>query len=364
MRNRIEGEPVVSATQNPTEIRRQVDHALQTFLDTQRARLMGVSHELAPLADELHAFVQGGKRLRPTFAYWGLRAANCTISPEHIRAISALEWLHACALIHDDVMDSSDTRRGRPSSHRIFERRHNEANWRGDGAAFGRSSAILLGDLCLIWSDEALSNSGIAAENLTNARPVFDEMRTELMAGQYLDIVSDAVDGISAERAQTVLQYKSAKYTVEYPLLYGAALAGEPANSPVMKTLSAYGLPLGEAFQLRDDVLGVFGDPAQTGKPAGDDLREGKRTLLIAHTFDRANPAEVTFMRENLGDPHLDARRKEQLRELIIETGALDEVERQIEKLSDQALTALSALDGSLTGPLTALVNAATRRTH
>ena len=201
--------------------------------------------------------------------------------------MSALELVQASALIHDDLMDRSDTRRGEPAVHRRFEARHTAGGWRGGAAAFGDSVAVLLGDLALVWSDELLHASGVAPEDLARARPVFDEMRTEVTVGQYLDLLTQATGDTSVELAGKVARYKSAKYTVERPLLFGAALAGAPPE--LSAAYSAFGLPLGEAFQLRDDVLGVFGDPSETGKPAGDDLREGKRTALVALALREAS---------------------------------------------------------------------------
>jgi geranylgeranyl diphosphate synthase type I len=259
-------------------------------------------------------------------------------------------------------MDDSDTRRGRPSAHRQFATLHRGHGWLGSPDSFGVGAAILMGDLCLAWADELLFDSGLDAEALLRAKPVFDEMRTELMSGQYLDLLEQAMGGGSSERARRVIRYKSAKYTVERPLHLGAALAG--ADDSLHATYTAYGLPLGEAFQLRDDVLGVFGDPDETGKPAGDDLREGKRTVLVATAFEHASPAEAALLRRHLGDRHLQASGVAAVRTVITETGSLARVEGMITELTE---TALSALDrGQVAEPartvLAALAVAATER--
>ncbi|MSX38845.1 MAG: polyprenyl synthetase family protein, partial [Actinobacteria bacterium] len=251
------------------------------------------------------------------------------------------ELLQACALIHDDVMDASDTRRGMPAAHRRFATLHQNNHWVGSPDAFGVGAAILLGDLCLSWADELLLTCGLPADALARAKPVYDVMRTELMGGQYLDLLEQAMGGGSAERAMRVVRFKSAKYTIERPLHLGAALAG--ASDDVVVAYSGYGLPLGEAFQLRDDILGVFGDPAQTGKPAGDDLREGKRTVLIATAFDAATAAHEGLLRRHLGDPGLDADGVGALRAVIEETGARAHVEALIGALTDQCFRALDA---------------------
>jgi len=345
------------------DLRARVSKALEAFSARQRARLDAISEDLTPVADALEAFLlDGGKRLRPAFAYWGWRGAGGGDSDAIVTAAAALEWLQACALIHDDVMDGSDTRRGRPSVHRQFATLHRGAGWRGEPASFGTAAAILLGDLGLIWADEMLATSGLPAEALSRAQPVYDEMRTELMSGQYLDLVEQALGGRSVAHAMRVARYKSAKYTIERPLHIGGALAD--ADPMLLSTYSAYGLPLGEAFQLRDDVLGVYGDPSVTGKPAGDDLREGKHTVLVAMAVERATPEQAAMLRQHLGDPTLSADGVVALREVISQTGALAEVERLVDDLTAQAVAALDVpwLDVDAAHVLRDLAVAATAR--
>ena len=344
------------------DLRPRVQKAVDDFISTQREILDGVSDDLDPLVEAVTDLLSGGKRLRPAFCWWGYRGAGGADTEEALRAAAALEFLQACALIHDDVMDGSDTRRGMPSAHHRFAMLHRGSEWLGSPEAFGVGAAILLGDLCLSWADELLLTSGVPAEHLNAAKRVYDEMRTELMAGQYLDLLEQARGGGSVERAMRVVRFKSAKYTIERPLHMGAALAG--ADADVMAAYSGYGLPLGEAFQLRDDVLGVFGDPGETGKPAGDDLREGKRTVLIATAMARATPAQAAQIRRHLGDPGLDATGVALLREVIADTGALDHAEQLITSLTDQALAALASVDLQAPAPevLAGLAYAATRR--
>lgn len=325
-------------------LRQRVDKALTEFLAGQHAWMKGVDEDLVPVAEAIEAFVLGGgKRLRPAFAYWGFRGAGGGDSDQVVTALAALEFVQASALIHDDLMDRSDTRRGEPAVHRRFAARHRSAGWGGNADGFGDAAAILLGDLCLVWSDELLHSAGLDPRIVARARPVFDEMRTEVTVGQYLDVLTQATGDTSVERAGKVARYKSAKYTVERPLLLGAALAG--ATADVRAAYSAYGLPLGEAFQLRDDVLGVFGDPSQTGKPAGDDLREGKRTYLVAVAVEATDAAGRELLLGRLGDPGLDEDGVARLRELITSTGALARTEERIATLTDTALAALGAVD-------------------
>ena len=336
------GETVPAASPvDRADLRARVSKAIDVVLSRQRPRLDAISPELGPVADALSDFLlNSGKRLRPAFAYWGWRGAGGTDSDEVVAAVACQEWLQACALIHDDVMDRSDTRRGAPAMHRRFAALHRTEGWRGDPERFGESAAILLGDFCLIWADEMYNTSGLADDALRRGQPVYDLMRTELMAGQYLDLLRQARGGSSTEGALRVARYKSAKYTVERPLHLGAALADAPPM--VIDAYSAYGLPLGEAFQLRDDVLGVFGDPSQTGKPAGDDLREGKRTVLIALTLERADQRQTALVRRYLGDPQLTPDAVDVLREVVEETGARAESERLICDRTERALAALA----------------------
>src|SRR4051794_6800541 len=273
-------------------------------MDGRAKGLAPLGSDLVPVAEIARRFVlDGGKRLRPTFAYWGWRAVRDESADDDalITAAASLELLHACALVHDDVMDASDTRRGQPAAHAAFAQLHRDAGWSGDPDVFGTAAAILLGDLLLSWADAMFA---AAVPGAGAARAVYDDMRQLVMAGQYLDVLVQARGAFSADEALRVIEFKTSKYTVEGPLHLGAAIAG--ASDGVFAALSAYGLPLGEAFQLRDDVLGVFGDPSVTGKPAGDDLREGKRTYLVAAAFDVADPAQAAALRAGLGDPGLD----------------------------------------------------------
>jgi geranylgeranyl diphosphate synthase type I len=327
------------------DLRVRVHKVVDTFLARQADVLDGVSPECAPLVESVAELMRGGKRLRPAFCYWGWRGAGGRDCEEVVTAAAALEFFQAAALIHDDVMDDSDTRRGMPAVHRRFATIHRGAGWTGDGARFGLAGAVLAGDLCLVWSDELFSACGLDAERLARGRRVFDRMRAELMGGQYLDMLEQAVAAQpdAVERARRVIRYKSAKYSIEQPLLIGGALAG--AAPDLLAAYAAYGLPLGEAFQLRDDVLGVFGDPAQTGKPAGDDLREGKRTVLVAKALERASAAQAARVRALLGDPALDVAGVDALREVIVSTGALTAVEELVDELVAQARGALAAAD-------------------
>jgi geranylgeranyl diphosphate synthase type I len=300
--------------------------------------------------------------LRPTFAYWGWRSAGGSAEGPILSAAAALEFLQACALIHDDVMDGSDTRRGKPAAHRRLASMHRSNGYLGSPEDFGVGSAILLGDLCLSWSDELLMSSGLGQESLAAAKPIFDEMRTELMAGQYLDLLEQVRGKYNLDSALRVARYKSAKYTVERPLHIGAAAAG--ADVTHLQRLTEYGIPLGEAFQLRDDMLGVFGDPQETGKPAGDDLREGKRTALVAVAWANADAVQQDLLRRHLGDPAITPAMVDDLRSLITDTGARAAVEDMIEQRASTCAEVIDQmdLDPATRGAFERLLVLATRR--
>jgi geranylgeranyl diphosphate synthase type I len=348
-------------------LRDAVAAALDEFLSRQRETLAAMDASLAPVVDEVAALAAGGKRLRPAFAYWGWRGARDAADAEAeaavFRAVAALEFVHASALVHDDVMDGAHTRRGRPATHVGFATRHSVEDFGGDADLFGTGAAILVGDLALVWSDELLRTSGISTAALSRARSVWDTMRTEVTAGQYLDLLRAAGGLPGASGALTVARYKSAGYTVQRPLQLGAAIAG--AGPDVTEACTAIGLPLGEAFQLRDDVLGVFGDPAVTGKSADDDLREGKQTLLIALAEEATDDAGRRLLAEVLGDPIAGQEEFDAVRLLLETTGARARVEERISERTNLARGAIAAapLTADARAALDALAVAATTRT-
>jgi geranylgeranyl diphosphate synthase type I len=323
--------------------RADVEAALSVFVDQQAELLEPLGDDAARVMDAARRAVSGGKRLRAAFCWWGYQAVRADVHDERalVRAAASLELLHASALVHDDLMDASDTRRGRPSTHRGFEALHREQGWSGSPEQYGAAAAILLGDLLLSWSDELLRRCGLPHDLVRDALGFFDLTRSEVITGQFLDVSVQARGASDVEQAMRVLRYKSAKYSVERPLHIGAALAG--ADPVLHEALTGFGLPLGEAFQLRDDLLGVYGDPVVTGKPAGDDLTEGKRTVLVALALERAPAADARRLDGALGSA-LSLEEIEDLRKVISDAGADAEVERRITELT---LTALSALDAS-----------------
>lgn len=339
-------EPVSAA------FRGEVGAAIERFLDERRAELATIGPELDAFAARASAFTAGGKRLRPAFCAWAYAACAGTLEvPEAVlTAAASLDVLHVSALIHDDVMDASDSRRGVPAAHRQFEADLRAASGRGDAAAFGRAGAILLGDMLLVWSSQMFENSGLSPVELAGVRRWLQAVRTEVTAGQYLDVVAQSLDPYARTRTAAgvaeleelvsrVVTYKSACYTVERPLHIGAAIAG--ARPTQLEQLSTFGLPLGRAFQYRDDLLGVFGDSTLTGKESGEDLREGKLTLLVVRTFAGATDAASRRFSEIFGRADLSPADVDDARAIIVESGAQEVVERAIEAEYASALGAL-----------------------
>jgi len=332
-----------------TEYVAAVAGELTDFLTTRQLVMAGISPDIEPIMGSISNLVTGGKRLRALMCYWGWRGAGGEAgAPQIVTAGSALELFQAAALIHDDIIDRSDTRRGGPSVHRRFSQLHTEQGWSLDNERFGHAAAILTGDLCLSFSEEAFTDIGEKAASGSRARLIFNLMRAEVMAGQYLDILEEVAGPVrdragAVTRAQSIIRFKSAKYSTEHPLALGGALAG--ASNELLRGYSAFALPLGEAFQLRDDVLGVFGDPVTTGKPAGDDLREGKRTVLVALALDQAAPEESAFIDAKLGSPDLGDDDIAEIRRIIEASGALQATEVLIGEFGGSAFDALDQLE-------------------
>ncbi|MET7772911.1 polyprenyl synthetase family protein [Nocardia sp. NPDC005366] len=359
-----------SATLGSAAFVAATEASLTEFFASRHATVTQLGPIFVEAAEALRQFVlRGGKRTRPAFAWIGwLGAGGDADGPEAgavTNACAALELVQACALIHDDIIDSSRTRRRFPTVHVDFEQRHRERGWAGDSAQFGTSVAILIGDLALAWADDMVHASGLDDAAIARFAPVWALMRTEVLGGQLLDINGHAGGDESVDAALRINRYKTAAYTVERPLHLGAAIAD--ADPALIEAYREFGTDIGIAFQLRDDLLGVFGDPEVTGKPSGDDLREGKRTVLLAEALQRADatdPLAAKLLRTSLGTD-LSADEVARLRAVLTELGAVDDVERRIAELTDRGLAAVetSSATPSAKKTLRAMALAATRRT-
>jgi geranylgeranyl diphosphate synthase type I len=313
----------------------RVDERIDRLFDAELHRWSTLDADLVePLQSLRRLVAAGGKRLRPAFCFWGfVGAGGAPEDPRVIDAGAAFELLHAFALVHDDVMDGSDTRRGKVTAHVEFGERHTGGTWRGEARRFGEGVAILIGDLSHVYADMLLdgAHADVAA--------IWHELRLELNIGQYLDLLGTARADRDPAVARRIARYKSGKYTIERPLHVGAALAGR--RDELTAPLSAYGDPLGEAFQLRDDVLGAFGDEHLTGKPVGQDLREGKPTPLLAAAVARATSETDLKVLDLVGTDDLSGDEVIAIQQVIVDTGALDEIEQRIDSLTNQAVVAI-----------------------
>ncbi|MGV9310721.1 polyprenyl synthetase family protein [Streptomyces sp. NPDC003691] len=328
--------------------RAAVDAALEDFFAERRTETEPLGRDFATVAAELENFVlRDGKRLRPVFARLGWIGAggdpDGPVAAAVLSACAALELLHASALMHDDIIDASPTRRGRPAAHVVLTRMHRARHYSGPADGFGTGTAVLLGDLAQTWADVMLRGSGLPSDAQTRVGPVWSAVRSEVLYGQLLDLITQAKGDEDVAAAERVIAYKTASYTVERPLQFGAAMAG--ADAALGTAYRSFGTDVGIAFQLRDDLLGVFGDPAVTGKPSGDDLRAGKRTVLLATALrlaDEREPDAARFLRSRIGHDLSDGELST-VRDVLVDVGAVDEIERQIAHRTDAALAVLEA---------------------
>jgi geranylgeranyl diphosphate synthase, type I len=337
----------------------QIDAALHAFVEEQVALLTAIDPQLMPVAEQLRASVSGGKRLRAAFCYWGWRASGQADSEAAIRAAAAMELVHAAALVHDDLIDDSPIRRGAPTAHLSLRA---AITREGDRDAAARSLALMVGDLLMAWAGQLFTTCGLPAAYLARARPSWATLARELIAGECLEILRTGIDP-SVDRSLDVIRYKTAKYTVEHPLHIGGRLAG--ASQELLCVFSAYGIPVGEAFQLRDDLLSVFGDPCRTGKSNLDDLAGAKPTTLLALALAAATRSERAELNALVGRADLAAEDADRLRAIMERTGARARVEIMITERAASARAALSAaaIPRRPAQALYDLVSAATVRT-
>lgn len=327
---------VVTAPPSLAAIAVRTDARLAAVLTAERERWRQVDEQLAAPIDEIRRMViSGGKRLRPAFCTWGFVGLGGSESDARVvDAGAAIELMHAFALFHDDVMDDSNSRRSAPTTHAVYAAEHAAAGWLGESRRFGEGVAILVGDLAFVLADQLLADAPPAVWRLWNL------LRLELNAGQLLDLIGSVRQERRIEQAERIARYKSGKYTIERPLQLGALLADPEIDPVTLDVLSEYGLPLGDAFQMRDDVIGAFGDPAVTGKPVGGDLREGKPTSLLARAVARATPAQREVL-DLVGRRELTDQDVARIQDAVIETGALAELEARIGALAELAVAAV-----------------------
>ncbi len=319
--------------------RSRVDEVLHGFVAEEAERFTAIDPALGPVAEQLLAAVREGKRLRAAFCYWGWRAAGQPDSDALVRAAASMELVHAAAVVHDDLIDGSPLRHGRPTAHVALR---GAVRRRPRAVAAARSLAMLTGDLLMSLAGQLFTTSGLPAAYLARARPLWAVLARELIAGECLEILHTGSEPDTAVSLK-VVRYKTAKYTVERPLLIGGVLAG--AGERLREGYSAYALPLGEAFQLRDDLLGLFGDPHRTGKANADDVRGHRPTALLAETWRIAGQDDRDHLRAVLGGRGPEADAVHAVREVMRRLKTPDRVEDMITARIEEALDALHELD-------------------
>ncbi|MEX0621799.1 MAG: polyprenyl synthetase family protein [Candidatus Woykebacteria bacterium] len=318
----------------------KLDPFLNSFLDEKLAEASRVDPESTVLVEQVRRFIAaGGKRVRPAFAYSAYVASGGRSLDAILYASAALELLHAFALIHDDIIDKSDLRRGRPSVHKAFEDFHRKRGFKGNPNEFGISTAVLAGDLALAFADEILNTAPFPAERIRRAKNYYDLMKKQVIYGEYLDVLAPNKGKISENDLLTILEYKTAKYTIERPLHIGASLAGADESS--FKVFTDYGLPLGQAFQIQDDIMGTFGDEERIGKPVDADLKEGKQTLLVIKAYEFSKAADQQILAKTIGNRRVSKNEIESARDIIRSCGALEYSQRLSSNLIDAAKLAI-----------------------
>jgi len=337
----------------------RIDEALDAFVQEEIANLIAIDEDLTPIATQLRLAVAGGKRLRAAFCYWGWRAAGQLDSDAMIRAAAAVELIHSAAIVHDDIIDDSSTRRGAPTAHVALRTSLPWASTRPLPHAV--NLAILIGDLLISWAGQLFTSCGLPAAYLARTRQLWATIARELVAGECLEILHTGRPP-RIDRSLDIVRLKTAKYTVERPLQIGGTLAG--ASKDLLSAFTAYAVPLGEAFQLRDDVLGVFGNPMETGKSNQDDLNGYKPTALLAITLSTARLADQEELERLLARGDLDAGHLEIVREIMQRSGARERVESMIEERAAVAVRAIekARLPSSTTAAFRSLVSAVVAR--
>lgn len=321
--------------------RSKLDGELAAWLVDKQASVSSQSVAADELTGVLEEFLfRGGKRIRPALLYYAFRGCGGESEARVMPMAMAVELLHTYLLVHDDIMDHAETRRGRPAAHVVYRQLHSEKKWAGDEDHFGKSTAILLGDLAQAYSMELYSSVEGLSEDFHRC---FAVMCQEVILGQYLEMTAGYRRDLSERELLRVLQMKSGRYSVQRPIELGAILAG--ASEGTRGALARYGHLIGEAFQLQDDLLGMFGDAETTGKPVGGDLAEGKFTVLVHHALARLAGEDRRFLDQALGSPDLTVLEIDRAQRLIESSGARDRVMQMVEDRMREAEAVLDGLD-------------------
>lgn len=335
-----DGNKKVSAEQYLEWFKKHFDRQILAYLSDKKEEAAQINPEAVVLVDEIVRYVEnGGKRVRPAFFYSGYTASGGQAFEACLYASMSVELLHTFALIHDDIMDNSDLRRGKPTTHKVFATFHRKKKLKGDEKEFGLSSAILAGDLAYSFAEEVLTMAPFPQERLRRARYYFDQMKMQVIYGQYLDVLGGKKEGLTEDEVLQIFEYKTAKYTVERPLQIGAMLAG--ADFKMIDVMTSYGIPFGQAFQMQDDIVGTFGTEEEIGKPNDSDIKEGKKTILLSKAYEKASKKQKKILEKIVGNKSAGKTEIEAVRKIMVETGAKDYCVKLAKELLNQAFLAI-----------------------
>jgi len=321
--------------------KRLVEKELDLFFKDKLEKADKIDPSSKQMIELLKEFtLRGGKRLRAALVYYGYRCFSNKNLKEIIKASVTMELIQSYLLIHDDIIDNDDLRRNGPTLHISYKNIAKRKYKKIDSNHFGLSMAILAGDICAAFANEIMAKLKIKEKNKIQALNVLNHSLHHVIYGQVLDVLSE-LRIITNKDIEKIHRLKTATYTIESPLHIGALLAG--AKQKHLKTLSNYAIPLGKAFQIKDDILGMFGEKEKVGKPVGSDIKEGKKNLLILKALESATPAQRQAIEEALGNQDLTKNQLNQVRAIVIKTGSLSYSQNLAKNLVKKAKSAIKS---------------------
>lgn len=341
---------IIIIEQELKNFKKLLDAELEVFLDKKLKTAEKISPMARGMVQNIKNYVlSSGKRIRPALmyhTYLSLAGKAGSRKKEALRAAMAPEFIHTWFIIHDDIIDKDDLRRGNPSMHYLYRKLgKSKFNNSADAAHYGYSQAISAGDMAAGFANEVIADSMLSERIKSGLSKKISDIIFNTAIGEFYDVFAAIEKNISEKEVLTILEYKTARYTVEGPIHLGAIMA--EAGDKVIKNLNDYSVPLGIAYQIQDDILGVFGASKETGKPVGADIREGKKTLLVVKALEAGNAEQRAKINSALGNHEITGKEIREAQEIIKETGSLEYSRKMAKKFASQSNKALakSALD-------------------
>lgn len=326
-----------TAIKQLNDFQKKINKRIDCFFKIKKKKIGLIAPSLIGFMENIQNLCKKGKRLRAAYIYFGCLAAGGEDKKNILDLCASIELIHSYFLIHDDIMDQDAVRRGMMTMHACYEQIHKKLYKNGDSAHFGESMAIIGGDMASAFGYDILAKSKLPDKIKIKILNKINSLIIDTTAGQFLDIKLEVGSNVNRHDIMTVLKYKTAKYTIEGPLHIGAIAADKNVKKN-LKIFSDYAIPLGVAFQIRDDILGIFGSEEKLGKPVGSDMRENKRTILVYKAFERANGAQKKILKNCLGNNKLTKNQINDFRQVIVDTGSLDYAQKEANKLLAEAL--------------------------